>query len=292
LLTQAGQGVLNYLQKERQLDQRTIDHFGLGCSINNFQLSNLLFSQKNDNFSAEDLLVTNLVWVTENNKVCDFFSTHHLIIPLNNPEGKIIAFAARKIGEIPIGEGKYKYLPSNRYYQKSSLLYNYSIVKKSLTEECYLVEGFFDVISLHKLGVENCLALLGTSLSEAQIKLLTDLNKRIVLFLDSDKAGQEATINVVAKLLFKEIDCEVIKNTYRGDPDEICRQHNKESIQSILQNRENPYLFILNYYFIEWEVASNPQRTSRFINEIAKIFRKFKPNIYDFLIAKINFLTG
>jgi DNA primase len=264
----------------------------LGCSINSRQLSNLLFSQKSDNFSTEDLLVTSLVWVTENNKVCDFFSTHHLIIPLTSPEGRIIAFAARKISEITVGEGKYKYLPSNRYYQKSSLLYNYSIVKKSLTEECYLVEGFFDVISLYKLGVENCLALLGTSLSEAQIKLLTDLNKRIVLFLDSDKAGQEATINVAAKLLFKEIDCEVIKNNYRGDPDEICRQHNKESIQSILQNRENPYLFILNYYFIEWEVASNPQRTSRFINEIAKIFRKFKPNIYEFLIAKINFLTG
>jgi len=122
-------------------------------------------------------------------------------------------------------------------------------VKKSRAEECYLVEGFFDVISLHKTGIENCLALLGTNLSEEQIKLLIELNKRIILFLDSDKAGQEATVNVAAKLLSREVDCEVIKNNYQGDPDEICRQQNKENVQNILQIRENPYSFILNHYY-------------------------------------------
>ena len=249
LLTQPGREVLHYLQTERQLDKKTIDHFGLGCSINNRQLSNLLFSQKNDHFSTEDLLATNLVWITENNRTCDFFPVQHLIIPLANPEGKIVAFAARKIGEIPPSEGKYKYLPSYQYYQKSSLLYNYSVAKKSRTEECYLVEGFFDVISLSKLGIENCVALLGTNLSEEQIRLLGELKKRIIFFLDSDKAGQEATINGAVKLLLREVDCEIIKNNYPGDPDEICRQQEKETIKSILQNRENPYLFILNYYF-------------------------------------------
>jgi len=160
-----------------------------------------------------------------------------------------VAFAARKIGQIPPGEGKYKYLPITQYYQKSSLLYNYPSAKKSRAEECYLVEGFFDVISLSKLGVENCVALLGTNLSQEQIKLLTGLKKRIILFLDSDEAGQEATVNVAVKLLLQEIDCEVVKNDYRGDPDEICRQPEKENIQTILQNRENPYSFILNHYF-------------------------------------------
>lgn len=160
-----------------------------------------------------------------------------------------MAFAARKIGKTPPGEGKYKYLPSNQYYQKSSLLYNYPVVKKSRAEECYLVEGFFDVISLSKLGIENCVALLGTNLSQEQIKLLAELKKRIVLFLDSDEAGQEATVNVAVKLLLQEIDCEVVKNDYQGDPDEICRQPEKENIQNILQNRENPYSFILNHYF-------------------------------------------
>src|ERR1044072_4659083 len=61
LLTQPGQGVLNYLYTKRQLDKKTIDHFGLGGSISDWQLSNLLFAQKNDSFSTEDLLATNLV---------------------------------------------------------------------------------------------------------------------------------------------------------------------------------------------------------------------------------------
>ncbi|CAG8616976.1 2977_t:CDS:2, partial [Scutellospora calospora] len=143
----------------------------------------------------------------------DLKKAKYIFFPINNSEnhgtadtgshwtlfvfagGKIVAFAARKVGEIPTGEGKYKYLPSYQYYQKSSLLYNYPVAKKSRSEECYLVEGFFDVISLAKLGVENCLALLGTNLSEEQTKLLAELKKRIILFLDSDKAGQEATIN-------------------------------------------------------------------------------------------------
>ncbi|CAH1757606.1 13440_t:CDS:2 [Entrophospora sp. SA101] len=170
---------------------------------------------------------------------------------ITNPEGKTVAFVARKVGKVLPGEGKYKYLPSYQYYQKSSLLYNYLAVKKSRVEECYLVEGFFDVISLTKLGVENCLALLGTNLSEEQLKLLTELKQRIILFLDSDKAGQEATISVATKLLLREVDCEVIKNDYSGDPDEICQQQDPESIKTILQSRENPYSFILNYYFVK-----------------------------------------
>jgi DNA primase len=292
LFTQSGREVLEYLQNERKISKSTIDQFGFGCAINNWQLSKLLFEQKNDSFSSEDLLTTNLVRVTENNRVCDFFPNQRLIIPLENPEGKIVAFAARKVGETLLGEGKYKYLPSYCHYQKSSLLYNYSLVKKNRSEECYLVEGFFDVISLSKIGTDNCIALLGTNLSEEQLKLLKNLGKRMILFLDNDKAGKEATINVATKLLFEEIDCEIIKNDYLGDPDEICRQQESETIKNLLQKRENPYSFILNHLFEKWEIKNNPQRISRFINEVAKIFRDFKPNIYDFLITKINSLTN
>ncbi|CAG8740659.1 15401_t:CDS:1, partial [Cetraspora pellucida] len=292
LLTSAGQEILNYLRQERHLDETTINRFGLGCSINNRQLSHLLLDQKNSDFSSEDLLATNLVWITDQNQTCDFFPARHLIIPLANAAGKIVAFAARKIGKISDGEGKYKYLPSYQYYQKSALLYNYSRVAKSRTEECYLVEGFFDVISLSKLGAENCLALLGTNLSEEQVKLLIGLKKRIILFLDNDKAGREATINVAVKLLEREIDCEVVKNDYPSDPDELCHQIEKEAMLNILNRRENPYSFILKYYFFKLEVRGNPQRTVRFINEISRIFSKFKPNIYDFLIDKISSLTS
>ncbi|MEG7979313.1 MAG: hypothetical protein NY202_05520 [Mollicutes bacterium UO1] len=94
------------------------------------------------------------------------------------------------------------------------------------------------------------------------------------------------------KLLLREIDCEIIKSDHEADPDEICRQLDQAAVQTILQKRENPYSFILNYYFAKGKVRDNPQRTSHFISEIAKIFSKFKPNIYDFLVSKISSLTN
>ncbi|MDR1670224.1 MAG: toprim domain-containing protein [Spiroplasmataceae bacterium] len=292
LFTYSGKGVLNYLQNKRKIDRSDIERFGFGSSISNRQLSQLLFEQVNNDFSSEDLLTTNLVWITENNKVCDFFPNQQLIIPLENSEGKTVAFAARKINDSVPGESKYRYLPSYHNYQKSFLLYNYSVAKKARTEECYLVEGFFDVISLNKIGIENCIALLGTNLSEEQLKLLNNLNKRIIIFLDNDKAGLEATVNIVIKLLLWEIDCEVVKNDYLGDPDEICHQQNSETVRNMMtQRRKNPYSFILDYLFTKWELQNNPQRTNRFINEVARIFRDFKTNIYEFLVNKISSLT-
>lgn len=291
LFTEPGREVLNYLQNQRRISRTMIERFSLGCTISNKQITNIFSQAKNDNFSSFDLTTTNLTWITNDNRMGDFFGEKQLIIPLTNHEGKIVSFAARKIGTVPVTEGKYKYLPSHQYYHKSSLLYNYPVVKKSRTEECYLVEGFFDVISLTERGVENCVALLGTNLAEEQLKLLSELKKRIIIFLDGDRAGQEATINVSTKLLLNEIDCEIVKSDYPDDPDQICHYPEQNLLFTILQQRENPYSFILDHYFQEWKVAENPQRINRFVSEIAKIFQKFKTNIQDFLIEKISLLV-
>jgi len=290
LFTEKGKEVLSYLYDKRQISKLMIEKFLLGCSIDGKQITNLFYNQKNDNFSALDLTNTKLVWITDDNRNFDFFKEKQLIIPLTNIEEKVVAFASREVGDIANNEGKYRYLPSHQHYQKSSLLYNYSAVKKSRSEECYLVEGFFDVISLTERGIENCMAMLGTNLSEEQLKLILELKKRIVLFLDGDKAGQESVINTSVKLLNKEVDCEIIKHIYQGDPDEICHHNDKELLTNIIQKRENPYLFILDYYFYKLEINENPQRVSGFISEVAKIFQKFKINIKSFLIEKISLM--
>ena len=291
LFTEKGKEVLSYLYNKRQISKLMIEKFLLGCTIDGKQITNLFYNQqKNDKFSFLDLTNTKLVWITDDNRNFDFFKEKQLIIPLTNIEEKIVAFTAREVRDIANNEGKYRYLPSHQHYQKSSLLYNYSTVKKSRSEECYLVEGFFDVISLTEKGIENCMAMLGTNLSEEQLKLILELKKRIILFLDGDKAGQESVITTSVKLLNKEVDCEIIKHSYQGDPDEICHHNDKELLTSIIQKRENPYLFILDYYFSKLEIKENPQRVSSFISEIAKIFQKFKINIKNFLIEKISLM--
>ncbi|MCE8163366.1 MAG: toprim domain-containing protein [Candidatus Moeniiplasma glomeromycotorum] len=308
LFTLAGKEVRNYLT-QRQVDYPLINRFGLGASINNWQITSLFYNKSEK--ATKNLLLANLIWAGENKPVIDYFVAQQLIIPLTDTEGRVVAFAARQIESVsPAKEvskflPKYKYLPSYQYYHKSALLYNYLAVKKSRAEECYVVEGFFDVISLTKAGIENCVALLGTNLTLEQMKLLTNLKKRIVFFLDSDEAGQLATVNIALQLLKQEIDCEMVKPEYQGDPDEVCRQLSQPQeefsqftqkeplpIQKILQKREKPYLFILHYYFNKWEIKENPQRIKHFVSEIALLFQKFKINIRHFLVEKISQLVN
>ncbi|MCE8159006.1 MAG: toprim domain-containing protein [Candidatus Moeniiplasma glomeromycotorum] len=309
LFTLAGKEVRNYLT-QRQVDYPLINRFGLGASINNWQITSLFYNKSEK--ATKNLLLANLIWAGENKPVIDYFVAQQLIIPLTDTEGRVVAFAARQIESVsPAKEvskflPKYKYLPSYQYYHKSALLYNYLTAKKSRAEECYVVEGFFDVISLTKAGIENCVALLGTNLTLEQMKLLTNLKKRIVLFLDSDEAGQLATVNIALQLLKQEIDCEMVKLEHQGDPDEICRQLSQSqeefnysetekeplSIQKVLQKREKPYLFILHYYFNKWEIKENPQRIKHFVSEIALLFQRFKINIRQFLVEKISQLVN
>jgi DNA primase len=142
-------------------------------------------------------------------------------------------------------------LPNYEEYQKSQIIYNYFTVKQtSEANFCYLVEGFFDVISLTQAGVTNCLASLGTSLSRSQINLLKELKKKIILFLDGDSAGKQAVIKMVISLLAQDIECEVINHSLFLDPDEICSQK-KNELSQVLQQKEDPYIFVLHYFIQE-----------------------------------------
>jgi DNA primase len=263
----------------------------LGAAINHKQLSNLLFTNPPATIEADFLLSSNLLKVnSQEEKTHDFFY-QQLIIPLSNSEGEIVSFAGRKLNSSN-SESKYIYLPNHDGYQKSGLLYNYYYVKSSEEKECYLVEGFFDVISLTMAGVSNSLALLGTSLTEEQTKLLSNLKKRIVLFLDGDRAGHEATVTITKKLLSREIDCEIVATDYQSDPDEIFRSQGVTAVNSLIKTRENPYKFIINYYYNHLEINHNPQRITLFIEEMAKIFAKFKLSSQNFVIEIISELTG
>lgn len=282
-----GRKAYAYLKQKRQLDDPTIQQFSLGCSINHQQLTNL-FSPREE---AKYLLLVNLLRSKENNKISDFFGENQLIIPLHNDQGEIIAFAARQTIQDSLRvSSKYNYLPSHENYQKSKLLYNYFRVKQMPEDFCYLVEGFFDVISLTQKGINNCLASLGTMLSKQQISLIKKLKKKIILFLDGDPAGKQATIKIALALLACDIECEIVNHSLLLDPDEICQQKPEELIR-ILQNKEDPYFYILQHFAQAWEIRENPQSVQNFIRKIAKLFKSFSSKVQEFLIEKISLLT-
>ena len=285
LSTNLGRKIFNYIKKERSLDDKTIKNFSLGCSIIDKQITKIFFSQENKIYFEKSLLI-GVVKIDEENKAYDFFKPENLIIPLKDEKGKIVAFSSRNI--LKQKEKKYLFLANYQNYRKSSFLYNYYAVKQSREEECFLVEGFFDVMSLWKKKIKNCLAILGTDCSPFQILLLQKLKKKIVIFLDGDEAGKEATIKITISLLMKKIDCEIINYTYHNDPDKICLDYDEENIFKILKIRQNPFLFILDFFSKKFELKESPQRTSFFISKIAEIFKKFERDVKSFLIEKIS----
>ncbi|RHZ37232.1 DNA primase [endosymbiont GvMRE of Glomus versiforme] len=291
LFSVAGKKALAYLKQKRQINKETIQQFGFGCSVNHRQLTNLFSASSED---AEHLLLTNLLRSKENSQIIDFFTENQLIIPLQNEKGEIVAFAGRKIEttEWDTSQNKYLHLPNYENYQKSSFLYNYFRVKQMGEKDfCYLVEGFFDVISLTQAGVNNCLASLGTSLSKQQLNLLKKLKKKIILFLDGDSAGKQATIKLAIALLAQDIECEIIDCSLSLDPDEICQQKQEELVQ-ICQKKKDPYLHILEHFAQAWEILENPQSIASFIRKIANLFRDFPPKIQEFLLEKLSAFTN
>ena len=294
LWTKEGNIVYQYLVKKRRIKEEIIKTFLLGCTIQEKQLTNLIFNEEKFDFFTQTHIG---LWQisSEGNEsegeIKDFFPVYRLVFPLKNELGEIVTWATRRI---TLGEdNKYCFLPGFEEKKKSDFLYNFFEAKHSIEKEIFLVEGFFDVISLTQIGVTNCIALLGTNISYQQIKLLQSLEKRIILFLDSDIAGREATIKIIISLLIKGIDCETVSLIYSGDPDKLCNENNDlENIKSVLNSRTNPYKFVIQHFFEKNKVKNNPQRTGNFIRNVAEIFSSCFSVPYSFLIEEIQQLTN
>jgi len=206
---------------------------------------------------------------------------------LKNDNGKVVSFACRKLESE--GDNKYLFLTKSEYFQKSSFVYNYDFVKNDFNDFCYLVEGFFDIISLTKIGINNCISLLGTSISNEQIKILKKLNKKIILFLDGDLAGIEASIKISTLLILNDIECEIIDNKGNDDPDDICKRENE--IFDVIKKKRIPFLFIIKYYYEKLDFKEDPQKVKTFISKIALIFNQFRKDIQEFIIRKLSIIT-
>ncbi|CAI2198648.1 15698_t:CDS:2, partial [Funneliformis geosporum] len=100
-----------------------------------------------------------------------------------------------------------------------------------------------------------------------------------------DVAGQQATIKIALALLAADIECEIVNHSLSLDPDEICQQK-QEELTPILQKKEDPYLYILQYFFQTWEIRENPQSIQNFIQRIAELFKNFSGKVQEFLIEK------
>jgi DNA primase len=196
LNTPAGNHVLDYLHRQRSLNDETIEAFGLGFAPNAWEAGLSHFRSKG--YSQADLVASGLVTEREaggdaTSGVYDRFR-NRLMIPIRDERGRLAGFGARVVD--PQDVPKFLNSPQTVLFDKGRLLYGLDRARKAIRarDQVVIVEGYLDVIALHQAGFANAVSPMGTALTEAQLRLVKRFTRRMVLALDADAAGDKATL--------------------------------------------------------------------------------------------------
>lgn len=266
---------IEYL-KERNLNEEIINTFNLGYSNGN--LANHLEKNKYNIELAKKL------GLIKYNKIESF--KNRITIPIRDTRNTIIGFGARIINK---GTEEPKYINSNEsiLFHKNNVLFNCNIAKSFIFKEnnAYLVEGYFDVISLYKIDIKNVIASCGTSLTDNQCLLLKKYTKTVTVFYDNDQAGNKATIRAINKLLKNGLMVNIISFNDYKDPDEIISKLDKEKAKSFIKNSETNIIDFLLLYF-NYKNETNINKKNDILHFINGVISLTKDDIYKNLLTE------
>lgn len=190
LNTDAGTQVLNYLH-ERAFTDETLEAFEVGFAPSAWEATCEHLSSRA--FSEKDLLDAGIASKRDSGGIYDRFR-NRIMIPIRDARGRMAGFGARAVAE----EDMPKYLnsPQGVLFDKGRLLYGLDKARKAIRkqDQAVIVEGYMDVIGLHQAGFENAVASMGTALSESQLRQIKRYTRRMILALDADLAGTQATL--------------------------------------------------------------------------------------------------
>ncbi|MGJ3235515.1 DNA primase [Marivirga sp.] len=256
--------------KERGFSNATIENFDLGFTLD--QWDGLIKAAKKAGHTEEILEKAGLI-IKKEDKTYDRFR-NRVIFPIHSISGKPIAFGAR----ILINDKKQpKYInsPETDVYHKSEVLYGIAQAKKSIRDEenCYLVEGYTDVISLHQSGVENVVASSGTSLTTQQIKLIGRYAQNVTVLFDGDAAGLKAAMRGIDLILEGGLNVKVVIFPDGEDPDSYSQKMGDEAFKSFLKENANDFIRFKSDLLLE-ETKKDPIRKAETIQDIVRSISK------------------
>lgn len=265
--TDLGRSVALSYFKQRGFLESTIEKFELGFAPD--KTDGLLSEASKKSFKAEYLRKLGLI--TENQK--DFFR-NRVIFPIHHFTGKPIAFAGRLLGT-DAKVAKYINSPETELYQKSKTLYGLHLAKRSIREknQCILVEGYTDVISLVQAGIENVVASSGTALTEEQIQSIKRLSQNILILYDGDAAGIKAATRGIDLILQEGMNVKIAIIPDNEDPDGFVQKIGSSAFENFLSNHATDFiLFKLSSNLAE--IKSDPIKRSIIINDIVRSIAK------------------
>lgn len=225
--------------KERGFREETIKKFDLGYCIDEWD--NFTKAALAKGYDLKYLASTGLTIVKEN-KQFDRFKGR-VMFPIHSMSGRVLGFGGR-ILTVDKKAAKYLNSPESDIYHKSKILYGIYQAKKEIAKQdnCFLVEGYTDVISFHQSGVENVVASSGTALTADQIRLVNRLTKNITVLFDGDAAGIRASIRGIDLILEQGMNVKVVQFPDGEDPDSFAKAHSDTELATYLESSAQDFI--------------------------------------------------
>ena len=260
--------------EDRQIEPEFAKRFGIGYAPQYGLLKTL---------NPEEPKKTGLFSENDRGEVYDRFR-RRLMFPIWNERGKVIAFGGRIVGD---GEPKYLNSPESPLYSKSFVLYGLHLAKKQAREagKIVVVEGYFDVLSLHQNGIQNVVASCGTSLTSQQVSILSRHVSEVVVNYDPDAAGQRAASRSIERLLERGLTVRILRLPGGLDPDDFVRREGPDTYRELLDKA--PYFW--EHLIAEahrQEDLTRPEVKSRVVGEILGYVRSISDRLVQSEIAR------
>ncbi len=263
--TEEGKSVgLTYF-KERGFTTDIIKKFGLGYGLNTW-----------DDFTSKalkhgykkDLLEKSSLVRTKDQQTYDAFRGR-VTFPIHNLSGRVLGFGARILTQ---DKKKPKYINTaeSDIYHKSKVLYGLFFAKSAIVREdnCYLTEGYTDVISMHQAGIENVIASSGTSLTTDQIKLIRRYTQNITLLFDGDPAGIKAAFRGIDMILEEGMNVKIVLFPDGEDPDSYARNFRPAEVKAFITENAKDFISFKTHLLLK-ETQNDPIKKAGLIKEIA-----------------------
>ena len=281
LNTEEGKAIgLSYF-KERGFTSETITKFGLGYSPETWDA----FTKEalGKGYQLDYLEKVGLTILREDGKHFDRFKGR-VMFPIQSLSGRNLGFGGRILSNDKKA-AKYLNSPESEIYHKSKVLYGIFHAKQAIAKQnnCYLVEGYTDVIQLHQAGIENVVASSGTALTPDQIRLVNRLTKNITVLFDGDAAGLRASIRGIDLILEEGMNVKVCTFPDGDDPDSFARKNSYEDLVLYLENNAKDFIQFKASLLMN-EANNDPIKKADLIRDmvvsISKIPDRIKREVY------------
>ena len=211
-----------------------------------------------------------------------------VMFPIHNLTGKVVGFGGRILNTDPEKKlAKYQNSPESEIYQKKQTLYGIYFAKNAIArqDECILVEGYFDVLRMHQIGIENVVASSGTSLTMEQIRLVKRYTKNITMLYDGDAAGIHAALRGTDMILSEGMNVRVVVLPPEHDPDTFGKEFSTEYVSNYLKENAKDCIRFKTELLLK-DTENDPIKRGQVIRDIVETISVIPDSIFRITYVK------